>query len=250
MTAVAAEAGRHRAGRHLHHDVPAAGRARRALPRARRAALRRRDRVDRRQRVRDGRLGPRRRDRRAAEVPRRAVGQRAGHASRRRAVDVVDARKQVEAGIREPGDEHDSGADGTSHPSAPTTSTSAMILDYWGPRRLNHHTEATSMLYAARECARLLVLEGARRRRRAPPAPRRRDARRGAGARARAVRRPRPPDAQRGRRRDPRRRRRRRRARRAARGTSASRSARRSVRCTAASGASAPWATTPARTPC
>ena len=35
-----------------------------------------------------------------------------------------------------------------------------MILDYWGPRRLNHHTEATSMLYAARECARLLLLEG------------------------------------------------------------------------------------------
>ncbi len=35
-----------------------------------------------------------------------------------------------------------------------------MILDYWGPRRLNHHTEATSMLYAARECARVLLLEG------------------------------------------------------------------------------------------
>jgi (S)-ureidoglycine-glyoxylate aminotransferase len=35
-----------------------------------------------------------------------------------------------------------------------------MILDYWGPRRLNHHTEATSMLYAARECARILVEEG------------------------------------------------------------------------------------------
>ena len=36
-----------------------------------------------------------------------------------------------------------------------------MILDYWGPRRLNHHTEATSMLYAARECARVLLLERA-----------------------------------------------------------------------------------------
>lgn len=35
----------------------------------------------------------------------------------------------------------------------------AQIMDYWGPRRLNHHTEATSMLYAARECARLLVEE-------------------------------------------------------------------------------------------
>lgn len=34
------------------------------------------------------------------------------------------------------------------------------ILDYWGPKRLNHHTEATSMLYAARECARLVLDEG------------------------------------------------------------------------------------------
>ena len=34
------------------------------------------------------------------------------------------------------------------------------ILEYWGPERLNHHTEATSMLFAARECARLLVDEG------------------------------------------------------------------------------------------
>jgi uroporphyrinogen-III decarboxylase len=29
----------------------------------------------------------------------------------------------------------------------------AMIMDYWSDRALNHHTEATSMLYAARECA-------------------------------------------------------------------------------------------------
>ena len=36
----------------------------------------------------------------------------------------------------------------------------SQILQYWGPRRLNHHTEATSMLYAARECARLLADEG------------------------------------------------------------------------------------------
>ncbi|MFN0164506.1 MAG: pyridoxal-phosphate-dependent aminotransferase family protein [Burkholderiales bacterium] len=37
----------------------------------------------------------------------------------------------------------------------------AMIMDYWGDGALNHHTEATSMLYAARECARIFVLEGA-----------------------------------------------------------------------------------------
>jgi hypothetical protein len=26
----------------------------------------------------------------------------------------------------------------------------AMVMDYWGPKRLNHHTEATTMLYGAR----------------------------------------------------------------------------------------------------
>jgi (S)-ureidoglycine-glyoxylate aminotransferase len=36
----------------------------------------------------------------------------------------------------------------------------AMILDYWSEKALNHHTEATSMLYAARECARVLLQEG------------------------------------------------------------------------------------------
>ncbi|MFT6347450.1 MAG: (S)-ureidoglycine-glyoxylate aminotransferase [Psychromonas sp.] len=36
-----------------------------------------------------------------------------------------------------------------------------MIMDYWGSERLNHHTESTSMLYAARECARLFLEEGA-----------------------------------------------------------------------------------------
>lgn len=36
----------------------------------------------------------------------------------------------------------------------------AQILDYWGPARHNHHTEATTMLYGARECARILLEEG------------------------------------------------------------------------------------------
>jgi (S)-ureidoglycine-glyoxylate aminotransferase len=36
----------------------------------------------------------------------------------------------------------------------------AMIMDYWSDRALNHHTEATSMLYGAREAARILLKEG------------------------------------------------------------------------------------------
>jgi (S)-ureidoglycine-glyoxylate aminotransferase len=35
-----------------------------------------------------------------------------------------------------------------------------MIMDYWSDKALNHHTEATTMLYAARECARILLQEG------------------------------------------------------------------------------------------
>ncbi|MDB5452178.1 MAG: aminotransferase [Caulobacteraceae bacterium] len=36
----------------------------------------------------------------------------------------------------------------------------AMIMDYWSEKRLNHHTQATSMLYGARECARIVLEEG------------------------------------------------------------------------------------------
>lgn len=35
-----------------------------------------------------------------------------------------------------------------------------MLMDYWGQERLNHHTEATTALYGARECARILCQEG------------------------------------------------------------------------------------------
>jgi (S)-ureidoglycine---glyoxylate transaminase len=35
-----------------------------------------------------------------------------------------------------------------------------MLIDYWSDLGLNHHTEATSMLYAARECARIFLGEG------------------------------------------------------------------------------------------
>lgn len=36
----------------------------------------------------------------------------------------------------------------------------AMVMDYWSEKRLNHHTEATTMLYGARECARIVLCEG------------------------------------------------------------------------------------------
>lgn len=35
-----------------------------------------------------------------------------------------------------------------------------MLMDYWSEDRLNHHTEASSMLYAARECVRIALQEG------------------------------------------------------------------------------------------
>ncbi|MFT4213101.1 MAG: alanine--glyoxylate aminotransferase family protein [Microbacterium sp.] len=71
-----------------------------------------------------------------------------------KAVAVIRSRTKVEAGIREAGD-----ADAEDFIRSNYFDL-GMILDYWGPRRLNHHTEATSMLYAARECARVLLLEG------------------------------------------------------------------------------------------
>ncbi|GAA4176928.1 pyridoxal-phosphate-dependent aminotransferase family protein [Gryllotalpicola koreensis] len=70
-----------------------------------------------------------------------------------RALAVIEARKSIEAGIR------DADSQVVAHPIRSNYFDLGQILDYWGPKRLNHHTEATSMLYAARECARLLVDE-------------------------------------------------------------------------------------------
>lgn len=71
-----------------------------------------------------------------------------------RAEAVIRARSSVEAGIRAEGDPVREDRIRSNYLDL------AMIFDYWGPRRLNHHTEATTMLYGARECARLLVAEG------------------------------------------------------------------------------------------
>ncbi|MDC0610792.1 alanine--glyoxylate aminotransferase family protein [Vibrio sp.] len=71
------------------------------------------------------------------------------------AVDVINRRKHVEAGIKAA--HHTAGEDEIIRSNYFDL---AMIMDYWGPERLNHHTEATSMLYAARECARIFMEEG------------------------------------------------------------------------------------------
>lgn len=71
-----------------------------------------------------------------------------------RAVAVIDGRKHIEAGIRTDDDEERGARIASNYFDL------AMIMDYWGEKRLNHHTEATTMLYGARECARLLVQEG------------------------------------------------------------------------------------------
>jgi (S)-ureidoglycine---glyoxylate transaminase len=72
-----------------------------------------------------------------------------------RVAEAVNRRKHIEEGIR---------ADGQVDGNEPIIQSNyfdlAMLMDYWGEARLNHHTEATSMLYAARECARIVLEEG------------------------------------------------------------------------------------------
>jgi (S)-ureidoglycine-glyoxylate aminotransferase len=68
---------------------------------------------------------------------------------------VVNTRKHVEQGLKGRGVED---ADGPIIRS--NYFDLAMLMDYWSPRRLNHHTEAATMLYAARECARVVLGEG------------------------------------------------------------------------------------------
>ncbi|WP_218309486.1 pyridoxal-phosphate-dependent aminotransferase family protein [Alteromonas antoniana] len=72
-----------------------------------------------------------------------------------RFVDTVRRRHHVEAGIR---DAHHEDAPGPRIRS--NYFDLGMIMDYWGEERLNHHTEAASMLYCARECAITLLDEG------------------------------------------------------------------------------------------
>ena len=68
--------------------------------------------------------------------------------------DIVKARKRVEKGIRTTSDI--SG----SLPQIPSNYLDlGQLEDYWSPRRLNHHTEATSMQFAVHEALRCIVEE-------------------------------------------------------------------------------------------
>lgn len=72
-----------------------------------------------------------------------------------RAAAEINKRKHIEGGIR---------PEGFVDANGPRISSNyldlGMLMDYWSPKRLNHHTESTSMLYAARECARVVLEEG------------------------------------------------------------------------------------------
>ena len=72
-----------------------------------------------------------------------------------RATEAIERRKHIEGGIRPEGYVQ---ADGPRILS--NYLDLGMLMDYWSPKRLNHHTESTSMLYAARENARVVLGEG------------------------------------------------------------------------------------------
>jgi (S)-ureidoglycine-glyoxylate aminotransferase len=71
------------------------------------------------------------------------------------AAEHIFARRHTEAGIRQTGM-----VDGYGPRIGSNYFDLAMIMDYWSEKRLNHHTEATTMLYGARECARIMLGEG------------------------------------------------------------------------------------------
>lgn len=70
---------------------------------------------------------------------------------------ILFARKKVERGIAT---EEDLRFTRSKHAISSNYFDLSMLQDYWGPRRLNHHTEATSMIYALHEGLRLVLIEG------------------------------------------------------------------------------------------
>lgn len=72
-----------------------------------------------------------------------------------RAAALINRRKHIELGLRTGSlDDVDGMIIGSNYFDL------GMIMDYWSEKRLNHHTEATTMLYGARECARIMLEEG------------------------------------------------------------------------------------------
>lgn len=72
-----------------------------------------------------------------------------------RAAEHIFSRRHTERGIRRSDLEQGQGQRISSN-----YFDLAMIMDYWSDKRLNHHTEATTMLYGARECACVVLEEG------------------------------------------------------------------------------------------
>jgi len=72
-----------------------------------------------------------------------------------RVAAAIYRRRHIEEGVRPAGFEP-----GEGPIIASNYFDLAMIMDYWGDMALNHHTEATTMLYGARECARIVLQEG------------------------------------------------------------------------------------------
>ncbi|WP_017813599.1 MULTISPECIES: pyridoxal-phosphate-dependent aminotransferase family protein [Paenibacillus] len=69
------------------------------------------------------------------------------------------ARKSIERGLSSASEFQPAAISGHSR-IASNYLDLAQLQDYWSPARLNHHTEATSMLYALREGLRILLEEG------------------------------------------------------------------------------------------
>ncbi|WP_223066959.1 pyridoxal-phosphate-dependent aminotransferase family protein [Paenibacillus caui] len=78
-----------------------------------------------------------------------------------RAERKINARKQVERGLRTEPDEPGTAASGPKLRQIQSNYLDlSQLQDYWSPARLNHHTEMTSMLYALREGVRIVLAEG------------------------------------------------------------------------------------------
>lgn len=74
----------------------------------------------------------------------------------KRAEAKLQSRKKIERGLLL----QDGGEDPLLRPIQSNYLDLSQLQDYWSPARLNHHTEATSMLYALREGLRLVLEEG------------------------------------------------------------------------------------------